>query len=279
LTVVALNQIEAGAPGPIVLVIIRSLLFNVLFYLNLCALMCVALPTLVLPRRAILNVVRFWARSNSWLLRTICGITFELRGLERIPPGPLLVASKHQSFWETFALVPLFADPAFILKRELMWLPFFGWYARKAQMIPVDRGARSQALAAISARAQIELARNRQIVIFPEGTRRPPGAAPSYKYGVVHLYAESGVPCLPIALNSGLFWPRRSIRRYPGTVVAEFLDPITPGLDKQIFFEQLQQVIEAATARLVEEGERQLGATNRSRRDDSSGGPPVPGNG
>ena len=250
------------------LVIIRSLLFNVLFYLNLFALMCVALPTLVLPRHAILNVVRFWARSNNWLLRTICGITFELRGLERIPPGPLLIASKHQSLWETFALVPLFSDPAFILKRELMWLPFFGWYAWKADMIPVDRGARSQALAAISARASIELARNRQIVIFPEGTRRPPGAAPSYKYGVVHLYAESGVPCLPIALNSGLFWPRRSIRRYPGTIVAEFLDPIAPGLERQVFFDRLQQVIETATARLIQEGERQRDATNHGRSED-----------
>src|SRR6202035_5901740 len=193
------------------------------------------------------------------------GVTFELRGLERIPLGPLLIAAKHQSLWETFALVPLFADPAFILKRELMWVPLWGWLARKAQMIPVDRGARSQALAAIAASAKIALARNRQIVIFPEGARRPPGAAPSYKYGVVHLYAESGVPCLPIALNSGLFWPRRSIRRYPGTIVAEFLDPIAPGLDKQVFFERLQQAIEIATARLIEEGERQPGATNRDR--------------
>ena len=250
------------------LVIIRSVLFNALFYLNLLALMCVALPTLVLPRWGILGVVRFWARSNNWLLRTICGITVELRGLERIPPGPLLVASKHQSAWETFALVPLFADPAFILKRELMWLPFFGWYAWKAEMIPVDRGARSQALAAMSARARIELARDRQIVIFPEGTRRPAGAEPRYKYGVAHLYAERGVPCLPIALNSGLFWPRRSIRRYPGTIVAEFLEPIAPGLDKQVFFDELRQVIEAATARLVEEGERGLGTARRNVRED-----------
>jgi 1-acyl-sn-glycerol-3-phosphate acyltransferase len=244
-----------------VLVIIRSVLFNVLFYLSMVVLMCLALPTLVLPRWGILGVVRFWARSNNWLLRIICGITVELRGLERIPPGALLIAAKHQSLWETFALVPLFADPAFILKRELMWVPLWGWLARKAQMIPVDRGARSQALAAIAASAKIELARNRQIVIFPEGTRRPPGAAPSYKYGVVHLYAESGVRCLPIALNSGLFWPRRSIRRYPGTIVVEFLDPIAPGLDKQVFFERLQEVIETATARLIAEGERQRGVT------------------
>jgi 1-acyl-sn-glycerol-3-phosphate acyltransferase len=251
-----------------VLVIIRSVLLNVLFYLNMVVLMCVALPTLVLPRWGILGVVRFWARSNNWLLRIICGITVELRGLERIPPGPLLIAAKHQSLWETFALVPLFADPAFILKRELMWVPLWGWLARKARMIPVDRGARSQALAAIAAAAKIELARNRQIVIFPEGTRRPPGAEPSYKYGVVHLYAESGVPCLPIALNSGLFWPRRSIRRYPGTIVVEFLDPIAPGLDKQVFFERLQEVIETATARLIAEGQRQRDATSGGRRAD-----------
>jgi 1-acyl-sn-glycerol-3-phosphate acyltransferase len=238
--------------------ILRSVLFNVLFYLNLAALLLAALPTLVLPRGAILSIVRLWARINHWLLASVCGLSFELRGLDRIPPGPLLVAAKHQSAWETFALFPLFADPAFIVKRELMWLPFFGWYAWKAGMIPVDRGARSQALAAIAARAKIELARNRQIVIFPEGTRRPPGAPPSYKYGIVHLYTESGVPCLPIALNSGLFWSRRSFRRYPGTIVAEFLDPIAPGLDKQVFAERLQQTIETATARLIAEGEREL---------------------
>jgi 1-acyl-sn-glycerol-3-phosphate acyltransferase len=240
--------------------IVRSVLFNALFYLNTLVLMILALPTLVLPRRAILAVVHVWAWTNRWLLRVVCGIRVELRGLERVPSGPLLVAAKHQSVWETFALVPLFADPAFILKRELMWLPFFGWYAGKAAMIPVDRGARSQALAAISARARIELARNRQIVIFPEGTRRQPHAAPNYKYGVAHLYAESGVACLPVALNSGLFWPRRSIRRYPGTIVAEFLEPIAPGLGKEAFLARLQEAIETATSRLIAEGERQLAA-------------------
>ena len=235
------------------LVIIRSVLFNALFYLNLFVHFLVALPTLVLPRQAILAVVRFWAHTNIWLLRIVCGIRVEIRGREKIPSGPLLVASKHQSLWETFALVPLFADPAFILKRELMWLPFFGWFAWKAEMIPVDRGARSQALAALAVSAHRELARNRQIVIFPEGTRRPPGAEPSYKYGIAHLYAETGAPCLPIALNSGLFWPRRSFRRFPGTIVVEILDPIAPGLDKQVFFQQLQAAIESATARLIAE--------------------------
>jgi 1-acyl-sn-glycerol-3-phosphate acyltransferase len=237
-------------------VIVRSVLFNTLFYSNLLVHFLVAVPTLVMPRWAIVNVVKFWASTNLWLLRNVCGIEVDFRGLEKIPPGPLLVAAKHQSVWETFALYPLLSDPAFILKRELMWLPFFGWYARKAGMIPVDRGARSQALAAIAARSRIELERNRQIVIFPEGTRRPPGAEPSYKFGVVHLYAETGVPCLPIALNSGLFWPRRSFRRYPGTIVAEMLDPIPPGLDKAVFADTLKETIEQATARLIAEGSR-----------------------
>jgi 1-acyl-sn-glycerol-3-phosphate acyltransferase len=239
-------------------VLIRSVVFNVLFYLNLSVQLIAAIPTLIMPRRAILAVVRFWGRSNLWLLRVVCGITAEFRGVEKIPPGALLVASKHQSLWETFALYALFADPAFILKRELMWIPFFGWYAWKARMIPVDRGKRSQALADMTVCARQELDRGRQIVIFPEGTRRAPGAEPGYKFGVVHLYAETGVACLPVALNSGLFWPRRSFRRYPGTVIVEVLDPIAPGLSRQQFADELQRRIETATARLIAEGEREL---------------------
>jgi 1-acyl-sn-glycerol-3-phosphate acyltransferase len=242
----------------LVLILVRSVVFNVLFYLNLVVHCVAALPTLVMPRGAIVAVVRFWARSNLWLLRVVCGITVDFRGLEKIPPGALLVASKHQSLWETFALCTLFSDPAFILKRELIFIPFFGWYAWKARMIPVDRGKRSQALADMTVCAREELAQGRQIVIFPEGTRRAPGAEPNYKYGVVHLYAETGVACLPVALNSGLFWPRRSFRRYPGTIVVELLDPIAPGLPKPQFTEELQRVIETATARLIAEGEKEL---------------------
>jgi 1-acyl-sn-glycerol-3-phosphate acyltransferase len=239
-------------------VLIRSIVFNLLFYLNLIVQMLGAIPTLVMPRGAIVAVVTFWARTNLWLLRRICGITAEFRGLDKIPPGAVIVASKHQSFWETFALFPLFADPAFILKRELMWIPFFGWFSWKAGMIPVNRGKRSQALAELGVSVRQELARARQIVIFPEGTRRAPGAEPSYKYGVTHLYGETGAVVLPIALNSGLFWPRRSFRRFPGTVIVEVLDPIAPGLDKESFTARLQQSIETATARLVAEGEREL---------------------
>jgi 1-acyl-sn-glycerol-3-phosphate acyltransferase len=236
--------------------VIRSIIFNILFYLNLFAQLIAALPTLLMPRWGILAVGRFWARTNLWLLRTVCGLDANFHGLDKIPPGPLLVAAKHQSMWETFALLLILPDPAYIMKRELMWIPFFGWYAWKAGMIAVDRRRGSQALLDMNASARRELARNRQIIIFPEGTRRPPGAEPRYKYGVAHLYAEMGVPCLPIALNSGLFWPRRSLRRYPGTVRVEVLDLIPPGLGKEAFFERLQRAVEAATARLVAIGRR-----------------------
>jgi 1-acyl-sn-glycerol-3-phosphate acyltransferase len=240
----------------------RSILFNAAFYLNLLVYMLAALPTLLMPRHMVLAVMKSWARTNLWLLRVVCGIKVEFRGLERLPAGAFLVAAKHQSAWETFALMPLFADPAFILKRELMWIPIFGWYSARAEMIPVDRGARAQALAKMTERTCRELGRGRQIVIFPEGTRRPPGAEPKYKYGVAHLYAATGVPCVPIALNSGLYWPRRSFRRYPGTVQVEILDPIPAGLDKRAFMARLQHEIETATARLVQEGRRDLAAEN-----------------
>ena len=245
------------------MLIFRSILFNVLFYLNLSVLLAVAIPTLLMPRHGILRIAKIWGQTSLWLLRVVCGLKVEFRGLEKISSGglikgPLIVASKHQSTWETFALLSLFDDPTFIIKRELQWIPLFGWFTWVSGMVPVRRGARSQALAEMTVRARNEIRRGRQLVIFPEGTRRAPGAEPRYKFGVAHLYAEIGVPCIPVALNSGLFWRRRSFLRSPGTVWVEFLDPIPPGLDRQEFLERLQKVIETATARLIAEGEREI---------------------
>jgi 1-acyl-sn-glycerol-3-phosphate acyltransferase len=228
------------------------MLFNVLFYLSTALWLVVALPTFFLPYRAILAIAKAWGRTNLVLLR-VAGIGYEVRGREKIPSGPLIVAAKHQSAWETFALLALFDNPLFIVKRELEWIPIFGWLMIKGRMVPVDRSAGSQALTAMTARARVELADGRQLIIFPEGTRRPAGAEPRYKFGVAHLYAATDVPCLPIALNSGLFWPRRSIRRLPGTVLVEILDPIAPGLDKDAFFKRMQDEIEVASARLIAE--------------------------
>jgi 1-acyl-sn-glycerol-3-phosphate acyltransferase len=212
-------------------IVARSLLFNALFYVNITIRMIVALPTILLPYSFLHGVLRRYASSTLWFLQVVCGTKVEWRGREKLP------------------------DPTYVLKRELMWLPLFGWLATKARMIPIDRGSHAKALASMTAAARREAARGRQIVIFPEGTRRPPGAKPRYLPGVAFLYAELGLPCIPIALNSGLFWPRRSLRRHPGTVLAEVLDPIPPGLEKREFLKRLQNATEEATARLVAEGE------------------------
>jgi 1-acyl-sn-glycerol-3-phosphate acyltransferase len=236
--------------------VIRSVFFNILFYVTLVIWLVVALPTFFMPYRAIIWVAKAWGRSNLFLLRAVCGLDADFRGLEKIPQGPLIVAAKHQSAWETFALLWLFDNPTYIMKRELQWIPLFGWLALKGRMIPVDRGAGSSGLIAMAERARKELADNRQIIIFPEGTRRPAGGEPRYKYGIARLYAEGNVPVLPIALNSGLFWRRRSILRPPGTIVAQVLDPIPPGLDDEAFMARLQNDIETATARLIVEAGR-----------------------
>lgn len=237
------------------MILFRSIAFNVLFYLNTIVYLLIALPTFFMPYRAIIAVAKSWGRTNLVLLRAVAGIDYEMRGREKIPPGPLIVAAKHQSAWETFALLSLFDNPLFIVKRELEWIPIFGWLMIKGRMVPIDRSAGSQALIAMTGRAKAELAAGRQLIIFPEGTRRPANAEPRYKLGVAHLYAATGMPCLPVALNSGLFWPRRSIRRLPGTVLVEILDPVVPGLDKDVFFKRLQSDIEAATARLIAESQ------------------------
>jgi 1-acyl-sn-glycerol-3-phosphate acyltransferase len=241
-------------------IIIRSVVFNVLFYLILVPYLMVAMPTLLLPRWGIIRLAQHWGRVNLLLLRIVCGITVEWRGLEKIPAGACLVAAKHQSVWETFALLTLFRDPTYILKRELLWLPLFGWAAWRARMIPVDRGGGKPALAAMAAHVRDALAAGKQIIIFPEGTRRPAGAEPKYKYGIAHLYGEGIAACVPIALNSGLFWPRRQFLRYPGTITVEILDPIAPGLAIDVFFERLQRDLEAATARLIAQGRRDIAA-------------------
>jgi len=234
---------------------LRSVSYNALFYLNLILHILIAIPTFLLPRRAFMTIAKSWGRTSNALL-AVAGIRVELRGREKT--GALLVASKHQSFWEAFTLLTLFDDPAFIVKRELMWIPFFGWLLWKADQVPVDRRAKGGAIAGMMEHARAALAEGRQIVIFPEGTRTAPGAPPAYKSGLANLYAATDAACLPIALNAGVFWPRRKFLRYPGTIVLEVLDPIPPGLDRQAFAARVQNDIETATARLVAEGERQL---------------------
>jgi 1-acyl-sn-glycerol-3-phosphate acyltransferase len=233
-------------------IFLRSLVYNVLFYLVLAFWVIVGIPTYLMPRRAIMTIAKYWARSSIWLLRVICNVKVEYRGLEKIPDGPLIVAAKHQSTWETFALLQFFDQPLYILKRELKWIPLFGWYLIKANMIGVDRSAGGRALLQMARRAGEQVRRGRQLIIFPEGTRTPVDAPPNYKTGVAQIYVDCGVTCLPVALNSGLFWPRRTFMRYPGTLVVEFLDSLPPGLSRREFLARVSTVIEDATRRLVE---------------------------
>ncbi len=246
---------------------LRSLAFNVAFYAILIGYMAVAAPIFLLPRRLGLHVIRAWARSSLWACRAIAGMDAEFRGLDRIPPGGLLVAAKHQSLWETFALLTALDDPTYVLKRELLWIPVFGWYALKFRMIPVVRGGGGRALRDLLARAREEVSRGRQIIIFPEGTRRPPGAPPAYRQGIVRLYTELGVPCLPVALNSGVYWPRRRFLRRPGTIVVEFLEPIPPGLDGADFVKMLQARIEGASQALLVEASHRFPADSGENPD------------
>jgi 1-acyl-sn-glycerol-3-phosphate acyltransferase len=235
-----------------VLIFLRSFVFNVLFYLLLIFWLVVAIPTYLMPRGAILTIARLWARSSIWLMRVVCNTKVEYRGLEKIPKGPLIVASKHQSMWETFALLQFFDEPLYILKRELERIPFFGWYLIKAGMLGVARGTGGRLLRDVLRRASAEVRRGRQLIIFPEGTRTAVDAPPHYKAGVALVYADCGVKCLPVALNSGLFWPRRTFMRYPGTLVIEFLDSLPPGLSRDEFLDRTSAAIENATNRLVE---------------------------
>lgn len=251
--------------------VLRSLAFNVLFQLNFLLFGALLLPRMLLSSRAMLDGVKRWGRTNTWLLRHVAGVRVEFRG--SVPPGPLLVVAKHQSALETFALVPAFDFPTFVLKRELMRVPFFGWYARKSGMIPVNRRGGMAELYGMVELARAEIAGGRQVVIFPEGTRRAPGAPPDYKLGAAFLYAELRATVLPVALNTGLFWPRGRFLKRPGTAVIEFLEPIPPGLRRSAILPLLEARIETATAALVAEA---LGADD-ARGTGGPGGRPAAG--
>src|SRR5262245_276316 len=234
----------------------RSLLFNILFYVTTTLFVVLGSPLFFAPRRWAMAALAVHGRFELWLLKIICGIKLEVRGREKLPQEACLVAAKHQSAWETFGLIPLFRDPALLMKRELFWIPFHGWFSHKFGMIPVDRDKGPAALRRMVREAKLRVAQGREIIIFPEGTRRAPGAAPDYKTGVVLLYQTLQIPCVPLALNSGAFWPRRSLALRPGTVVVEFLDPIPPGLPKGEFLDRLSRSIETASARLLVEAKR-----------------------
>ena len=235
------------------MLLLRSLLFLVVFYVNTALFLILGSWLLLAPRRWAMQGLRLHGLASLWLLRLICGTRMEVRGREKLPKGACLVAAKHQSAWDTFALIPVFRDPAMVMKAELGWIPLYGWFSHKFEHIFVKRDRGPSALKAMLRDARQRAGQGREIVIFPEGTRRAPGAPPDYKPGFLALYEGLGLPCVPVALNSGLFWPRRSFLRYPGTAVIEILDPIPPGLPRAEARALIAERIETACTRLIAE--------------------------
>ncbi len=241
-------------------IIVRSLIFAIAFYGVTALFLLLGLWLLIAPRRWAMAGLALHGRTCTALLRWICGTRLEVRGGENIPRGACLVVAKHQSAWDTFGLVPLFRDPAIVLKDELKWIPVYGWFCLKFQHILVKREKASAALKALIIDGKNRLQEGRQLVIFPEGTRAAPDARPAYKPGYIALYEALGVEAVPVALNSGVFWPKRSLWRYPGTLVVEVLPVIPVGLSRSEFRRRTEADIEAATSRLVAAARAEIAA-------------------
>lgn len=243
---------QARAPAGVAL-LARSLLFMAWMYGLMAVMGILCLPLLLGPRRWVIAPMRLWCRWVLGGLRVICGVRVEVKGLEHLPSGPCLIAAKHEAMLDTIAPFVWLEDPAFVLKRELMRLPVYGWYTRKAEHIPIDREGSSKTLRALMHAARDRLDDGRPVVIFPEGTRQRPGAAPDYKPGVAALYRELNAPCAPMATNSGLCWPAHGIFRRPGVVTYVFLPAIPPGLKRASFMATLEERIEGESERLLQQ--------------------------
>jgi 1-acyl-sn-glycerol-3-phosphate acyltransferase len=233
----------------------RALAFNVAVFAWTAIAGAIGLPFLLTRRTATMKFGRFWARSVLVLLRLIVRLDHQIRGLDRIPPGGCIIAMKHQSAWDALILPVVLGDPACVVKRELLLLPFYGWYAARAGSIAIDRKAGAGALRHMVAAARPIAAQGRPIVIFPEGTRVAPGARLPYQRGAAALYQALALPLVPAAVNSGLFWGRRSFIKRPGRIILEFLEPIPPGWPRRQVMAELEQRIETATAALLREAE------------------------
>ena len=236
--------------------LLRAVAFQFAFWVWSAAINLAWLPSLLMSPLATVRGQTIWARGVMVLLRLLVGIRYELRGRDNIPAGPMLIAAKHQSAWDTMIFHIIAHDPAIVMKAELLKIPVYGWYCRHSRMIPIDRDTGSQAIRAMVDSAKAAAAKARPIIIFPQGTRVAPGVEAPYLPGVAALYRQLGIPVVPVALNSGVFWPRHSIRRKPGTIVLEYLPIIEPGLNRRDFMARLETTIEPASARLAETARR-----------------------
>lgn len=239
----------------------RALLFRIAFPVWTGFVAFVTLPALLGPMSWSVAVQRFWARSSLILLRVLAGVRHEVRGFERRPDGPIIIAAKHQSAWDTIVFLIDETAPAFVLKKELLRIPIYGHFCRRSGMVPIDRAGGPRALRTLITEARDRLAHGRPLIIFPEGTRVPVDDHKGYQPGVAGLYKHMGVPVVPVALNSGLVWPKSGFKQTNFTITLEYLDPIPPGLPKKEFNTLLERRIEDATDRLVAEGRKHLSPT------------------
>ena len=235
------------------MILVRSILFNILFYAFTLLVGVFGLPSFLFGRKAVQKVSRFWSGTLVAMARVVAGIDVELRGTENLPKGGAIVAAKHQSAWETLYFTELLDRPAAVMKQELVKVPIVGPYMRAMEMIPVDRKAGARALRQMVEDARAAASTGRAILIFPQGTRVAPGAKAPYHPGTAALYVGLGVPVIPVALNSGMYWSRNAFWKRPGKIVVEFLPPIPPGLDRKAFMARLEETLETATARLEAE--------------------------
>jgi len=235
------------------MMLVRSLSFNVVSVVLHVFLLVGMMVLLPLPRQWMQATVQTWTHMIRIGLRHIVGLDFEVRGLEHRPRGAAVIACKHQSAWDTFVFYLLLDDPNYVMKTELMRIPFWGWYARKCGAISVDRTGGAGALKKLVRDVQDRVADGRQVIMFPEGTRTAPGTRRPYQPGIAAIYRATEAPVVPVAVNSGLFWGRRSFLKQPGVVTLEFLPAMPRGLDRNAFLAELANRIETATDALVGE--------------------------
>ncbi len=232
---------------------IRSLIFNAVFFGSSIPIVLLLTLTLPFPRPVLKRGLELWMHWMVLSLRLFAGLTIEVRGRQNIPDGPAVFASKHQSAWDTGVFFVLTADPAYVLKKELLHIPFYGWLLRKDGMVAIDRSAGASALKQMVRDSRRILGDGRQLVIFPEGTRSAPGSKQPYHPGIAAIYKQTDAPVVPVALDSGLYWARRSFIKKPGTIVIEFLKPMEPGMDRKTFMRELERRVEEKTDSLIAE--------------------------
>jgi len=244
--------------------VVRSILYNLLFWAFGTVMSCMMVFLLPFPHKVMQAALGFWARTVIGMLGWVVGLKVAVRGLENLPKGAVILASKHQSAWDTGAFYLFCRDPAYILKKELLRVPLFGWFLARAGMIGIDRRRGAKALRTSLRESQVALAQGRQVIIFPEGTRTAPGTRLPYHPGIFALYDKADAPVVPVALNSGLFWGRRQFLKRPGVITLEILPALPKGLDRKAFMAELERRIETASERLVAEARAKEGARARS---------------